>query len=403
MHILHVLDHSLPLQSGYVFRTLGILRAQRDFGWVTSQLTTPRYNVGPDAVETIDTWTFHRTPASRSRFKKTPIIREILEMRATEKRITEIIRDLRPDVVHAHSPLLTGIPALRAARRANVPMVYEVRGLWEDAAVDLGNTTVGGFRYRTTRALESRLLQRVDAIVTLCQSMREELVSRGLSSEKITIVPNAVDPASFSEHRPRDQNVSRSLGLDGRVVLGFIGSFYHYEGLSLLIQALSDIRNAVPNITILLVGGGPEEKTLKDLTDKLGLNNVVRFTGRVPHGEVQRYYDLIDFFVYPRRSIRLTELVTPLKPLEAMADRRIVIASNVGGHRELIRDEVTGYLFPPDDPLALGRRVIQVVRDAGSHARIRENARHFIETERTWAISASRYQQVYAKLASRGW
>lgn len=399
VHILHVLDHSLPFQSGYVFRTLGILKAQRDLGWTTTQLTTPRYNAGPERVETIDGWTFHRTARASAPFASTPVARELLEMRATRKRIEEIIRTLKPDIVHAHSPLLTGIPALRAARKARIPMVYEVRALWEDAAVDLGNASPGGLRYRTTRALETRVLRGADGVVTLCQSMREELASRGVPSGKITIIPNAVDPAVFSQHRRPDQNLSRILGLDGRLVLGFIGSFYHYEGLDLLIRALPEIRAAVPQVALLLVGGGPEEARLKGLSAELDLDAHIRFTGRVPHEDVQRYYDLIDFFVYPRRSMRLTELVTPLKPLEAMASGRIVIASDVGGHRELIRDEITGYLFRPDDPSALAGRVVQVLRDEGAHRQMQEIARRFIETERTWAISASRYQEVYAGLS----
>jgi PEP-CTERM/exosortase A-associated glycosyltransferase len=395
VHILHVLDHSLPFQSGYVFRTLGILQAQRQLGWITTQLTTPRYNVRAEGEETVDGWTFHRTPRPSGPFSSTPILRELLEMRATGKRLEDVIRRVKPDVVHAHSPLLTGIPALRAARKAGIPMVYEVRALWEDAAVDLGNATPAGFRYRTTRALETRLMRRADAVVTLCQSMREELISRGVSAGKITIIPNAVDPASFSERRQREESLLRTLGLGDRVVLGFIGSFYHYEGLDLLIRALPEISAVVPDITLLLVGGGPEEERLRDLSTKLNLDPLVRFTGRVPHEQVQRYYDLIDFFIYPRRSMRLTELVTPLKPLEAMASRRIVIASSVGGHRELIRDEVTGYLFRPDDSSALARRVLEVMKNSGAHAQMREVARRFIETERTWTISAARYQQVY--------
>lgn len=398
LRVLHVFDHSLPLQSGYVFRSLGILGAQRGFGWTTVHLTTPRYNAGSPDVETVDGWTFHRTPKPQGLLARRPVAREALEMLGTRRRIDALVAEHRPDILHAHSPLLTGMPALLAARKAKLPIVYEVRALWEDAAVDLGTSKEGGPRYRITRALETWLLRGADAIVTLCQAMREELVSRGIPEQKITVVPNAVDLGHFGAPRPRDQALMKELGLEGRIVLGFIGSFYHYEGLDILLEALPTIRQRVPQAALLLVGGGPEAEKLACLTKSLGLDDAVRLTGRVPHEAVRRYYDLVDFFIYPRRSMRLTELVTPLKPLEAMAERRIVIASSVGGHRELIRDAVTGYLFRPDDPEALARRVIEAVCEIADHEPMRSAARRFVEEERTWAATASNYRPVYEAL-----
>ena len=384
MRILHVLDHSLPLQSGYVFRTLGILAAQRGFGWETVQLTSPRHNAGTPAVETVDGWTFHRTPRPAGRFGVRPVARELLEMRATAARLHALIAATRPDIVHAHSPVLNGLPALWAARRAGLPLVYEVRALWEDAAVDLGHARVGDLRYRATRGLETWLLRRADGVVTLCQAMRREIVARGVPAGRIVVVPNAVDPAHFSAIPERDPALADSLGLTGRRVLGFIGSFYHYEGLDLLLAALPQIRAAVPQAVLLLVGGGPETERLQRLAGELGLGDAVRFTGRVPHEQVRRYYDLVDFFVYPRRSMRLTELVTPLKPLEAMAEGRIVLASDIGGHRELIRDGETGFLFPPDDPPAIAARLVEAMLATDRHPSMRAAARRFIESERTW-------------------
>ncbi len=399
MLILHVLDHSLPLQSGYVYRSLGILGAQRGMGWDTAHLTTPRHNAGAPPVEVVDGWEFHRTPKPQGPLAAAPVAREALEMRATAARLAGLIAARRPDILHAHSPVLAGIPALRAARRAGLPLVYEVRALWEDAAVDLGTSRAGGLRYRATRALETRLLRRADAVVTLCEGMRRELAARGVAEERLTVVPNAVDLAAFPAARPpRDAGLARRLGLEGRLVLGFIGSFYQYEGLDLLIEALPAIRAAIPEAAVLLVGGGPEAERLRALAERLGLMEAVRFAGRVPHAEVRAYYDLVDLLVYPRRSIRLTELVTPLKPLEAMAERRLVIASDVGGHRELIRDGETGYLFAAGDPAALARRVAEAAGDRGRHEAMREAGRRFVETERSWVASAAHYRPVYERL-----
>ena len=401
LRVLHVLDHSLPNQTGYVYRTLGILGAQRSFGWETFHLTTPRYHGEAPPEETVDGWTFLRTAKPKTPLGSRPVIRELAEMEATRRRLDKVIAELKPDLIHAHSPILTGLPARRAARRAKIPIVYEVRALWEDAAVDIGHTTQRGFRYRVTRALETMLMRRANGVVTLCESMRKEIASRGIRGNKIVVVPNAVDVAHFSGARERDESLAESLSLKGRLVLGFIGSFYHYEGLDLLLRALPEIRKEIPNAVVLLVGGGPQEAMLKDLTIMAGLSDAVRFTGRVPHEKVRLYYDLVDFFVYPRKSMRLTELVTPLKPLEAMAERRLVIASDVGGHRELIRDGVTGYLFRADDPSALARRVVEAVKGTERHERIREAGRRFIETERNWIASASHYRVLYRQILRR--
>ena len=397
MRLLHVLDHSLPLQSGYVVRTLGILGAQRGFGWDTLHLTTPRNNGGVPQEETVDGWTFHRTGKPVLPAARLPVMREMLEMRVVSKRISELIARYRPDIVHAHSPALNGLPALRAARKHGLPLVYEVRGLWEDAAVDHGTSREGDLRYRTTRGLETYLIRRADAVVTLCEPMRRELAGRGISDAKIAVVPNAVDLAAFSESRPPDPELTSQLGLTGRKVFGFIGSFYHYEGLDLLLSAVPEMRAAMPETAVLLVGGGNEAGRLREQARRLGIEDTVRFTGRVPHDQVQRYYDLVDFFIYPRRSMRLTELVTPLKPLEAMAQRRIVLASDIGGHRELIRDGVTGFLFPPGDPTALARCAITAARTP-DHSATQEAGRLFVETERTWVSSASNYKPVYERV-----
>src|SRR4051812_11499726 len=302
LRVLHVLDHSLPSQTGYVYRTLGILGAQRSFGWETLHLTTPRYHGDAPPEETVDGWTFLRTAKPKTALASRPVIRELAEMEATRRRLDRVIAELKPDLVHAHSPVLTGLPAWRAARKAKIPIVYEVRALWEDAAVDIGHATQSGFRYRATRALETLLLERADGVVTLCEAMRVELASRGIAEDKIVVVPNAVDVSHFSDGHQRDESLSEKLSLKGRVVLGFIGSFYHYEGLDLLLQALPQIRATVPDAVVLLVGGGPQEAMLKEMTAKLGLSDAVRFTGRVPHEKVRLYYDLVDFFVYPRKS-----------------------------------------------------------------------------------------------------
>src|SRR5207244_1814048 len=183
----------------------------------------------------------------------------------------------------------------------------------------------------------------------------------------------------------------RSLGLEGACVLGFIGSFYGYEGLALLLRALPTALSRMPSIRVLLVGGGSEEAQLKRQAGKAGIADKVIFVGRVPHDRVQDYYNLVDLFVYPRRRTRVTELVTPLKPLEAMAQGRLIVASDVGGHRELIRECETGFLFRADDADSLADTVLNVLRRPQMASTVRAQARRFVAAERTWTANVGRY------------
>lgn len=400
MRILHILDHSLPLHSGYAFRTIAILREQRALGWETFHLTTPRQGPGTALEEDVDGWHFFRTPGPAP--AGLPGLREMREMKVNEKRIEEVARQVRPDILHPHSPVLNALPAIRVGRRLGIPVVYEMRASWEDAAVDHGSTTEGSLRYRLSRALESRALRGADQITTICEGLRRDIVGRGIAADKVTVIPNAVDVDSFAAGTPPDEALRRSLGLEGATVLGFIGSFYAYEGLDLLLEALPAICMTQPDAKILLVGGGPQEGNLKSQSLRLGVADRVIFAGRVPNAQVQRYYDLIDVLAYPRRSMRLTELVTPLKPLEAMAQGRIFVASDVGGHRELIRDGDTGFLFPAGDAVALARTIERVLANRDDWARVRAAGRRYVESERTWTRSVAHYADVYDRaLAAR--
>jgi glycosyltransferase involved in cell wall biosynthesis len=188
------------------------------------------------------------------------------------------------------------------------------------------------------------------------------------------------------------------LGLGNSRVLGFIGSFYAYEGLDLLLAALPAILQQMPDVKVLLVGGGPQDAALKQQVMALDLKDRVVFTGRVPHAEVNRYYDLIDVLVYARHPMRLTELVTPLKPLEAMAQGRLMVASDVGGHKELIQDGKTGVLFRAGDTGDLAGKVVALMKNEQGWEGMKKNGRQFVETERNWAASVARYRGVYSSL-----
>jgi PEP-CTERM/exosortase A-associated glycosyltransferase len=395
LRILHVLDHSIPLHSGYTFRTRSILQQQRALGWETFHLTSPKQGPAPQAHEMVDGLGFYRTAPGAGMMDRLPVLGQLAVIDRLAARLLEVAREIKPDVLHAHSPALNAIAALRVGRRLGIPVVYEIRAFWEDAAVDHGTSREWGLRYRITRALETYALKRVDAATTICEGLRAEIVGRGIPAAKVTVIPNAVDVGDFSVGGARDEALAAALGLAGKSVLGFIGSFYAYEGLDILLQALPAMLDANPAIRVLLVGGGPQDAALKQQARDLGVADKVIFTGRVPHHDVQRYYNLVDVLVYPRLKMRLTDLVTPLKPLEAMAQGRLLVASDVGGHKELIDDGRTGVLFGAGDPLALAQKTLDLLASPQRWPALREQGRRFVENERSWQASVARYQNVY--------
>ncbi|HJP98337.1 MAG TPA: TIGR04063 family PEP-CTERM/XrtA system glycosyltransferase [Rhodanobacteraceae bacterium] len=396
LHILHVLDQSIPVHSGYTFRTLAILRQQRAQGWQTYQLTSPKQGGGVEREERVDEWLFYRTPAATGIPARLPLLEYRYLMKALRDRLAEVVASVRPDILHAHSPVLDAFPALEVGRAAGIPVVYEVRAFWEDAAVDHGTAREWGPRYRLTRAMETRALRQADAVTTICDGLRGDILRRGISADKVTVIPNAVDVSRFPFKAAADQELMRQYGLTPGATLGFAGSFYAYEGLDSLLQVMPLVLRVAPQVRLLLVGGGPQDASLRATAARLGIEDVVHFVGRVPHHDVQRYCSVMDVMVFPRVPRRLTELVTPLKPLEAMAMGKLVAASDVGGHRELIRDGYNGHLFRTGSPDELAKCLVGLLDKSTDSEPIIANARAFVERERTWATSVARYRDVYA-------
>jgi PEP-CTERM/exosortase A-associated glycosyltransferase len=398
MRILHVLDHSLPLHSGYTFRTRAIVTAQKARGMEVACLTGVRHSRGGPDPETIEEIDFYRTPSPAA--APSPI-REWREIRALEARLDALAETWRPDHIHVHSPVLNALAALPVAKRRGLPLLYEIRAFWEDAAVGNGTGREGSARYRLIRMLETWAAGRADSVAVICEGLRRDLIGRGIAPEKIIVAPNGVDLGLFGNPLAADRDLARKLGLAGADVVGFIGSFYDYEGLDDLIAAVPLLLRKRPKAHLLLVGGGPVEEALKAQAEASPARDRIHFIGRVPHHEVDRYYGLIDILAYPRKAMRLTELVTPLKPLEAMAQRKLVAASNVGGHRELIEDGVTGTLFPAGDPQALADALDALFANRGRWDERRDTAQAFVKRDRNWSSNISRYMPAYHKLTGK--
>lgn len=397
--ILHILDHSLPLHSGYCFRTRAIMKSQIASGLHVAGVTGVRQDQhGYEAqavLEQADGLDFFRTLADVN--GPSPV-REWREISVFADRITEVVREWQPDVLHAHSPVLNGLAALRVAQKTGLPLLYEIRAFWEDAAVGNGTGREGSPRYWLTRQLENHVVSSADAVAVICEGLKSDLISRGVAKEKITVSPNGVDMKLFGNPPEPDESLRNQLGLSGKSVLGFIGSFYDYEGLDDLVAAMPLLRDKCPEAHLLLVGGGPMEKALKQQVEHSPAASAITFAGRVPHEEVEHYYGLMDVMVYPRKSMRLTELVTPLKPLEAMAQGRIVAASDVGGHRELIEDGETGTLFPAGSSEKIAEKLADLLKNRAQWPQTIEAARKFVEADRNWSSNILRYKPVYQRL-----
>lgn len=399
MRVLHIFDHSIPLHSGYSFRSLAILREQRKLGIETWQLTSSKHYGSDSLSEEMDGYLFYRTP--KGMLAKLPLLNQYDVVSGLKKRLRQLIDEIKPDILHAHSPSLNAWAAATVAKEKGIPFVYEMRASWEDAAVSHGTCKEGSLRYLISQTLEKRALHSANHVVTICQGLANRVQEWGVAQNKITVIHNGVDLQAFAPRTIKAPTLVTKYGLDNKIVLGFIGSFYRYEGLHILLDAMPEIIKTLPQVHLLLVGGGLEEQALKHQTERLSLSEYITFVGRVPHQQISGFYSLIDLFIYPRESILLTEIVTPLKPLEAMANQGMVIASDIGGHREMINHGHNGYLFQPDDPLALAETAIDLLSQPEKWTALRQAGRDYVEKERSWETSVARIQPVYTDLVSR--
>ena len=398
--ILHILGHSLPLHSDYALRTSAIMKAQEADGYEVRAISVLRQD--PTAIDKLTGGNaglgFHRTPGLGRGLRGLRERREIAELAGAIDRLCE---KWRPDVLHAHSPALCGQASARVAAARGIPLVYEIRAFCEDAAAANGNGGDGMLKYWLTRRIENRVIAQADAVVTICQGLRDDLVARGFPAARFTIVPNGVHLDRLTAPPSRDAALARELGLDHGAVIGFIGDFHPYEGADDLIAAMPALVFAHPAARLLLVGGGPCEAALRAQAEASPVASAIRFAGPIAHEDLARYYSLVDIAAYPRKAMRLTELVAPAKPLEAIAHGRIVAASDVGGHRELISDGFTGTLFAPDDPVDLARVLAMLLWRRGEWDRQRAASRRIVEREHDWAKNVQRYRDVYARVLGR--
>jgi glycogen synthase len=391
-NVLHLLDVSLPIVSGYSTRSKYILINQKKLGLNPFAITSP-HHLSNTEVEFNNGIRFFRTSISKSKaLLSLPISTELFYITTVYNKIIEISKSNQIDLIHAHSPSLLGLSALRAGKKLGLKVIYEIRAFWEDAAVASGKYSNGSFKYRAVRNLEDYICRKSARVVAISQAMKNELISRRVPNTKISVVPNGVDLSVFGSEKVNMQLLS-SFGLEDKFVFGYIGTFYDFEDISGLIDTFHKLHKMEKSAALLLVGGGETEGAIRKKLKELNADYIA-FTGKIPHERVLDYYALMDAVIYPRKSTRITEMTTPLKPLEAMALGKPVICSSVGGLVELVGKE-NGFFFPPGNYDALVACCRMLIHDPVMRNKLAINGKERVINKRSWDEIVKRYVRVY--------
>jgi glycosyltransferase involved in cell wall biosynthesis len=307
----------------------------------------------------------------------------------------------KPGIVHAASNHRNALPALIAARRCGLPFVYEIRGLWELTAASRNDAWEETERFALERRLELTIAAHADHVLVITEALKSILVEADLPAEKISLLPNAVDPALFT-NIARDEALAAEHALDAfDLAIVYAGTLTNYEGLDDLIQAIGLLRGRGVKVKFLLVGEGPFRSRLQDLVRAQALESHVTFVGRVSPDQVPRFNALADLMIFPRKNYKVCNVVSPLKPFEAMAMGKPVILSNLVVSREIVKDGVTGLLCEPENPSALADAIEQLARDPKRRAELGSRAQEWVIRERTWEANAARLRSIHERLATR--
>lgn len=396
MHVLHVMDHSLPRGDGYSIRAKYLLESQLAQGHQVTVITSP--SQGPDAIdESIGGVSYHRTqysPLERSIVRRNG--KNVVFGLAIRRGLAKLLDRGGIDLIHGHTPFTVASVGLREARRRGIPFVYEKRNLWEESARARGKMSGRWPFYQVAKALDRRVTVAADAVCTITEALKVHTVGLGAAPDRVFVVGNGVDTDAFTPRMPAPELRERCAA-GGNLVFGFIGSFFSFEGLPMLVEACARLRQTYPRLRLVLVGEGEDTAKLEQLVERLDLHRNILLTGRVPHSQVLDYYAAMDVLIYPRYPSPLTQMISPLKPLEPMAMSRCIVASDVGGLRELVRDRETGLLFEAGSLSGLVETLGRILGGGVDTAALGRSARDFVIARRQWRHMAAVYDCAYKR------
>jgi glycosyltransferase involved in cell wall biosynthesis len=409
-HAAQSMPHST---SGYSIRTHGLVTAIRKANWNAQVHLRHGYPLDRTdfhggevrAKEEVDEtpYLFHPTSAnvtpSLINYANVFNFSQLEEYQSAAVRtLMSQAKETKPQILHSASNFVVGLAGAEAAKRLGIPSVYEIRGFWHltQATKRLGYEASD--HYNLSEHLEFEAAKNSDHVFTITNALRDILVENGIEPEKVSVLPNAVDPERF-DIAPRNVELEDELGYEGKVVIGYIGSFVEYEGLELLMEAVAQLKNELGDVfRLLMVGDGSVHEKLRRITRFLAIEDIVTFTGRVSYDEVERYYSLIDIVPLPRLGLRVCELVSPLKPFEAMATGKVLITSDVAALAEIVDDGKTGLLHRKDDAEHLAERLKEAINDPALREKIGSQAREWVCETHSWDVISSRVTEVYTRL-----
>ncbi|MFF2445653.1 glycosyltransferase family 4 protein [Neobacillus sp. NPDC058068] len=392
--IVHVLNKSLPEVNGYTIRSSEMVEHQKNSLIHPVVITKLGYSFDSKVVESIGREIHNGIEHYRlmdvngsSKINEVPMSEYF---RTYADHFARALRQINPALIHTASNFQNALPALKVAQKYQIPSVYEVRGLWHDTQA----TKTAGFenseRYLLHEKYELICCHTADRVVAISQSLREHLINKGIPEEKIYFVPNGVDVKKFKPQLPNTE-LQKKFDLENKLVIGFIGSVTHYEGLDYLLKALAELKKMAISFSFLLVGDGKALPDLKQLARELQLEAEVIFVGRVPHHEVKDYYSVIDVFPFPRTKAKVCQLVTPLKPFEAMAMGKLVLVSDIPALREMVIDGETGLVFKAEDVSSL----VECLQQVENSKHLAKQGRKWVVNNRAWDQLARIYHEIY--------
>ncbi|MCW2748913.1 MAG: glycosyltransferase [Aeromicrobium sp.] len=401
--ILHVLHNSLPYRTtGSANRTQGLLAGLAGNGYTISAINPPGFpydEVPRDKLDTIKA-DFQVGPVSyHNLLNGGEVIPRFRFGAFLEAYTTGIIAQARRDkaaLIHSASNGYTGLAGTVAARTIGIPNIYEVRGLNEEGRRSRDERYAQTRQYAFAYHLETLAANEADRVIAITEALRNTLVERGVDPGKILVVPNGVNTERFGP-LDRDEALAKQYGLEGKLVIGYVGSLNWYEGHDLLFEAVRRLRPRHPDMRVLIVGGGQEYEHLLELRSELGLDDIIVMTGRLPFEQVEAHYSLIDIAPITRSSSPVTESTSPLKPFEAMAMGKTVISSDVAVMKEVFNGD-NGLLYTKDNADSLESVLERVLIDEGLRTRLGEGGRAWVIAERDWRTLAAKVTDLYAEL-----